>query len=461
MTLKQSDLTRFTRLVGRLIKPTDIQTICLIPHGGSLKLCAFGKDAMLTFIISKEGFCDPFAIRWDDLKKVSGKKSGDVTFNLTKDAVHVRSGEEQNWFGIGKKVNALPNRPSTTSTFHAVSFFASLVEATRCTDPDNISRTALNGICLRGNTSQIISTTGSQLLVQDGYDFSWKDSDVVCPSSKIFASKELKELDDNEVLLGLVNGFVYFSIGSVEFYLKAIDGVFPKVEGLLAPAEGATFLTVDPGDADFVLSKIDKLPGSQDHEKPIYLSLDVAAWIRAYERAHKTGITLELSRSAFSGVAVSISLNRNFLKNALQFGCHKIGIDPAGDAPLVCTGDGRTFVCMPLSSSTEPETEHMDVIASADSAPPAVTPTVAPKVAAAVAVTTPAPVVKRRRKVTTKRDAVKQTGEMALLQTAETIRNDLRNSLLQVNALIREVKAQRRQNRLLQSTMDNLRKLSL
>ena len=50
---------------------------------------------------------------------------------------------------------------------------------------------------------------------------------------------------------------------------------------------------------------------------------------------------------------------------------------------------------------------------------------------------------------------------MALLVTAEAIRNDLRNSLIQVNSLIREVKAQRQKDRLLQNTMDNLRKLSL
>jgi hypothetical protein len=41
------------------------------------------------------------------------------------------------------------------------------------------------------------------------------------------------------------------------------------------------------------------------------------------------------------------------------------------------------------------------------------------------------------------------------------VRQTLRDSLVQVNTLIREVKAQRRQDRLLQSTMDSLRKLSL
>ena len=66
-----------------------------------------------------------------------------------------------------------------------------------------------------------------------------------------------------------------------------------------------------------------------------------------------------------------------------------------------------------------------------------------------------------RRMTATKPDAAKPNSTVALLQSAEQIRNDLRNSLTQVNTLIREVKAQRRQDRLLQTTMDSLRKLSL
>ena len=66
---------------------------------------------------------------------------------------------------------------------------------------------------------------------------------------------------------------------------------------------------------------------------------------------------------------------------------------------------------------------------------------------------------KRRRRVTA--NALPPTGNTALLQSAMEVRQNLRDSLVQVNTLIREVKAQRRQDRLLQTTMDSLRKLSL
>jgi hypothetical protein len=68
---------------------------------------------------------------------------------------------------------------------------------------------------------------------------------------------------------------------------------------------------------------------------------------------------------------------------------------------------------------------------------------------------------KRRRRVTAKCHAFTPTDKVALLQSAAEVRQMLRNSLIQINTLIREVKAQRRQERLVKTTMDSLRKLSL
>jgi len=257
------------------------------------------------------------------------------------------------------------------------------------------------------------------------------------------------------IAVGLASGFAYFAIEDVEIYLKTLDGVFPKVASFMETAPETTFLNVHRSDADFLLSKIDKLPGGTDNESPIYLSLDVAVWVRAYDQPKKTGVALELSRSTFTGKSVNVSLNRQFLRNALQFGCHKIGIDPLGDKPIICTGDDKFFVCMPLEG-TEPEAEHMDVIASELQSTVA-----APKATATVpASAVPAP-ARRRRRVTAKRDVVKPTDKAALLITAEKIRTDMRSSLMEMNSLIREVKAQRQKDRLLQTTMDSLRKLSL
>jgi hypothetical protein len=133
---------------------------------------------------------------------------------------------------------------------------------------------------------------------------------------------------------------------------------------------------------------------------------------------------------------------------------------------------------MPLSNKGEPEVEADCMAVSTSASPPAATPTTkattvkasnAPAPKGTVAVSAP---VKRRRKSTTVRRAttaaVKQSDNVALLQSAEQVRQTLRKSMLQVrdsltqvNDLIRTVKSHRRQERLLQNTMDSLRKLNI
>ena len=171
---------------------------------------------------------------------------------------------------------------------------------------------------MRGEKSQVLSTTGTQLLVQEGFEFPWKD-DVICPVAKIFGAKELKEIDTDEILLGYVEpGWVYFSVGEVSFWLRAIEGKFPKADQLLTPADTATYLTVHPTDVAFILDKYETLPGKKEHESPVHLILDDGVQVRAFDTPQKSGVTLQLTRSSFTGEPVNFAMNRLFLKNALR-----------------------------------------------------------------------------------------------------------------------------------------------
>jgi DNA polymerase III sliding clamp (beta) subunit (PCNA family) len=453
MSLKQTDLFRFERLMSRLMKSSVTPMVHFTPNGSSIKLLASTDDAMLTMSAPRDGFLVPFSMQWTDFKTFAIKKDKDVDFDLEKNAVVVRSEGISQRFLTGKNASKTPlGQPSQTSTFPKERLLDALSNAGRCVDKDSI-RTALGGICLRGSTSQIVSTTGAQLLAQDGYDFCFCESnDVVIPMSKIYASKELKDVDADDIELGLIKDHIYFGLGYVEFWLHTIDGTFPKVDQLLKPADGTTYLNFHPTDVQFLLDKIEKLPGAKDNESPLYLLINKAIQARAHDTNHKTGIALELSHSQYTGEPVDVAMNRHFLKNALQFGCLRMGIDPTGDKAVIFKGDDKTFVCMPLTS-TEPVATHIDVITASTQTTVA---SVAPKTSAV----TPAPVRRRRRAV--KRDtAVQPTSKTALIQTVEQLRNDLRSSLIQTNSVLRELKSQKQKDKLLHSTMESLRKLSL
>jgi len=440
LTINQLDLYRFERLVSKLTKPSEPPMVRFIPCNDDITLAAFCKDAILTMTVDKTGFIDPFSLSWDTIKTLSAKKYIDMTFTLEEDTVHVQIGEEQRWVPREKQVNTLPSNPPTTVT-HSKELLDAIQSASKCTDPNSM-RFALGGVCLRGEKSQILATTGTQLLVQEGFEFPW-DNDVICPTAKILACKALTEID-SEVLLGYVDsGWVYFSVGEVSLWLRAIEGRFPKVDQLIVPTENMAYLEIHPTDATFLLEKLTTLPGKKEENSPVHMILNDMVQVRAYDTSQKSGVTLELTLSTFTGESVNFAMNRLFLKNALQFGCLRIGIDPTGTAPALCTSEGQSFVFMPLDRK-EPEVE----------------PTCMSTIASHVqSIAPPAPVKRRRR--TVKRDTVKPTDKTELLEQAEQTRTDLRNALVSINTLVKGIKAQKHQDRLLRNTMDSLRKLSI
>jgi hypothetical protein len=254
--------------------------VCFIPASDGLKLAVFTKDAILTMSVSKQGFVDPFSISYPSLKTLAIKKDVDLILTPQKDNIHVMRGQEQSWIPREKKVNTLPTAPKQTAT-NDKRILDVLHQTARCADPANI-RTALNGLCLRGSTKQILGTSGVQLVVHEHFTFPWKE-DVITPVSKLFGAKELQD-DMDEVLVGHINEFVYFAVGKVEIWLREITGTFPKVGSLLEPAANFVYLNVDPTDAAFILDRLGKMPGGKDHESPIWISLEDKIQVRAYDR---------------------------------------------------------------------------------------------------------------------------------------------------------------------------------
>ena len=62
MSLKQSDLYRFERLMSKLMRSSAVAPMVhFIPNGGSIKLLASTDNAMLTMHAPRDGFLDPFA----------------------------------------------------------------------------------------------------------------------------------------------------------------------------------------------------------------------------------------------------------------------------------------------------------------------------------------------------------------------------------------------------------------
>ena len=99
------------------------------------------------------------------------------------------------------------------------------------------------------------------------------------------------------------------------------DARFPGVEEAIPGADAvSTRLQLDPEDARFLQEALDRLPGNEELNSPATLDMNGKVAIRAELRISPQITELVLDRSSYSGPAIRINTNRNFLKRAIQLG---------------------------------------------------------------------------------------------------------------------------------------------
>jgi hypothetical protein len=150
--------------------------------------------------------------------------------------------------------------------------------------------------------------------------------DLLIKGSPIFGSKGLPR--DQAIQIGRTDSHVILRIGPWTIWNEIQkDARFPSVEEAIPDPDAIpTRLQLDPEDASFLASALDRLPGSDELFCPATLDMNgkVAVRARGSDRAQIT--ELVLNRSGYSGSAVRINTNRSYLRRALQLGFREIGV---------------------------------------------------------------------------------------------------------------------------------------
>ena len=279
------------------------------------------------------------------------------------------------------------------------------------------------------------------------------DAEVLLPSSRVYPAKELRESDS--VQLGFRDQWLTMTVGNFTIQWKSFDGRFPKVENIIPQTAAITsWLELDAQDAAFVTKRIDDMPGEKDQHRPVTLELNGHVALRSADKTGDNAAELLLANSRYTGTEVRVTMTRDFLKHALSMGLNRIGFD-THERPMLAVDGNRRYVWMPLTSDPILRTEATTIVSSAEvrSQMPVKTrlkpilPTTQERV----------PVLATATK-TVKPNAV-STEDRSPLDEAEALRETLRNSLGQVNTLVRSLKHQLRQNRMLRSTLASLKRL--
>ncbi len=455
---------------------TGMPFVRLTADAEGLTLQSSNPQLSVTLTLPLASEPDTFAVPAQLLADCSDGRIGEVSLTRAEHQILARWTErgiphERDYLPIDlQKLPPVPPLPTEWAE-NPPAFLEALRQAMRSTDPDS-SRYALGCLQLDGGAGCLRATDGRQALVQSGFRFPWTET-LLIPGSKLFEAAALPR--DAVVQIGRTTDHVVLRIGAwtLAFTIQT-SGRFPEIERII-PADAAitTRLTLDPADATFLSERLDQLPRDDDPHHAVTVDLNGAVAIRARRSATATPTELVLRRSQRTGAEIRLATDRRYLQRALELGFRDIGFI-SSEKPALCRDAARQFLWMMLNSeSTVPPTDDAVLIDSLQETPPraigqltdAVTPVSirgsAPRRRSKPPTTSFPTLPSTPRIAMTKPLPPKETlpTEGELIAQLLELRLQLRSAEQALVAIARQLRARRKQQQLVKSTLASLKQL--
>jgi hypothetical protein len=373
-----------------------------------------------------------------------------------------------------------PAFPPPPDAFAPVSqtFLTALDEAAKTASKDG-TRIALSRVQLRGSKGSVLATDGRQLLIHDGFNFPWPD-DLLVPPVAAFGLKELAREGPPTVACTANHVFVRAGPWTIALPIDRASR-FPDAEAVIPRVTGrATRWRVAAEEVEFLVRALPRLPASDCDHSPVTLDLGEPVAVRARADGQDRATELVLPRSQRDGPPVRLCMNRTYLLRALALGFTEF-VAARADAPLQCQDGKRRYVWMTLDGKTALPPRPDDLRIDQATAAEGVSPRRATQAAAGtpidvVANKSPLPVNQAPRNSPMANKSPTNgppapadngggertpagSGPDALLEEAQALYGVLREALGRVNQLMTAIKLERRQRRLVQTTLASLRQL--
>jgi hypothetical protein len=242
-----------------------------------------------------------------------------------------------------------------------------------------------------------------------------------------------------------------------------VDGRFPRVEDCIPrDASATTTLEIADSDAAFVLSNIKQLPTPDDFNQPVTLDLNGEVVVRAKGEDKQPVTELALVNSTRSGDVIRMNTNRVLFARALSLGFRQVRFI-AADQPAFCRDESRTYVWAPLGvdgavksakNTNRIESPHRPAPRGVAKAKPIARRTTPPMTETNS--NTNGNGNGHKRAVPT---AASEAETTSPIEQAEALRDSLKDALDKTRDLIRTLKRQKKQSRIVESTLASLRQL--
>ncbi|MCE9605135.1 MAG: hypothetical protein K8U03_09575 [Planctomycetia bacterium] len=355
-----------------------------------------------------------------------------------------------------------PSAPPT-SVANGSDLWAALGDAVATTDAQS-SRYALGCLHLRGALGRLETTDGRQVLVQSGYRFGFEE-DLLIPGSKLLGSADVTNGEPIDV--GRTEEYVGFGVGCWLILLRIQkDARFPKIDQILPNPDAAkSRLELSQVDAGFLKETIPRLPCDDTLHDPITLDLNGRVLVRCRETAASRPTEVFLGSSKLTGEPVILNTDRRFVERELKLGFRSVRLY-GPDSPAMCVDEHRRFLWALLDKGSaiprHDDPQRIDAPSRADVVTGSTIITTKPK-EKVMAVALPA--VTRytvKPSETTNVPSAKPVHARAAgsaIEQALTLRDTLHSAAQQAGELARSLKQQKRQSRIVASTLASLKEL--
>jgi hypothetical protein len=265
---------------------------------------------------------------------------------------------------------------------------------------------------------------------------------------------------DDQVSIGRTEEWLAMQVGPWTFHFRLnVDGRFPRVEDCIPRDSSATTtLEIAEGDAKFLLDNVKRLPVADDWNRPVTLDLNGEVVIRAKTEDNQPTTELVLGNSTRSGEAVRINTNRDLLARAVSLGFRQVRFI-AADQPAFCRDKNRTYVWAPLGpDGAIPSAKNTNRIESSKGPTSKVVAKAKPTTRSQIP-TMSASKTNPNGNGRTAQAAATEAEVASPVEQAEALRDSLSDALSKTRELIRSLKRQKKQSRIVESTLASLRQL--
>jgi len=440
------------------------QQVLFLTAGDTLRIRGLSHNAAIEYQTAHQGDPVESFVSLDLLAACEGSRPDPVQLDFTVPDKVTASWTDKRVpvvldFAASAPDDTLPPFPPLPDTFanNEPALWTALQEAASTTDQQP-HRFALSCVQLCGTTGKIVATNGQQALVQSGFTFPWSD-DLLVPASDVFGCREL--LGDHPIQVGRTEDWMTFRFSTWKVSLRLEkDARFPDVSRHISnPTAAASHLRIEASDGDFLNDALPRLPCDDESNYPITLDLNGRVLIRGRAADQSRATELALSNSRLDGDAITVNSNREYLLRALRLGFRDVHFY-GREQPVLCD-DGQRQLVWALLSPDSPIPSSPDLIriasiqrqaddGSGHSQPRRSKTTVSEPVPQSPP-TGEKPATRAKRSSASKRPSP--------IEQAITFRDALRTAVVQANELIRSLKQQKREARLVQSTLASLKQL--